>query len=515
MTSSFPLGIRLLWDELQLMQAPGLYWVHADRQADATSLCRQVIGCQSAETRAALICAGSSPAEIVEGLGDVGPQALPLFSLPEDGRALMQLREDLMRGLKPRGRLLLLCAPARLWQDDVERKRLHGWLSGMKRWLGKQGCTLLIVSHGSGSGSLDTALLTEYGTLSGLVRLRWQQDQHAYEVAFWCNQGGVSANQKLALTPDGLGWQVREEDRQQPQPRNDEHLILCQKKVLEGGVALTDHWRLFDSNEALAEAGQEAQAATLVFSLQYSQNIEELTRKIHGLRRRCGKGLKLVVREMAVSLRQADERMLLACGANLVVSHHVPLSRFLTQLEGIQGQDFVRHVPSDMDPLLNALKPLRLKGVIRHERFCAALTELMAHPLLPEDGKGVLVALQPEPGLMAVQALTLCRINRDGDLATVADDCLFLFLFSCVINDLDLALNHVFRLPVDGLFRQRKVWHQDGHILDQLQKIRRQQAPEWLPAQVVDESDVGQLVTPDAPARRQPQAIRLPVFREE
>ncbi len=515
MTPSFPLGILQLWDELQQMQTPGLYWIHADRKADAIVLCRQVIGIQPADTRAALICVGGAPAEIVEGLGEVGPRTLPLFSLPESGRALLQLQEDLRRGLRPRGRLLLLCVPARIWQDEAERARLHGWLAGMTRWLREQGCTLLIISHGPGGDALDAALRTEYGTLSGLVRLRWLQDRHSYQVAFWFNRSGVSANQKLDLVPGGPGWQVRAEHRQQPQPRHDEQLILCQKKVLEGGETLSDHWRLFDSNEALAEAGLQARAATLVFSLQYSQNIEALARQLHRLRRRRGKMLKLVVREMAVSLRQADERMLLASGANLIVSHHVPLSRFLTQLEGIQGQDFVRHVPPDVDTLLDALKPLRLKGVVDQERFCTALTELMAHPLLAQDGKGLLVALQPEPGLRAAQALTLCRINREGDLATVVGDCLFVFLFSCIINDLDRVLEHVFRLPAEGLFRRQRVWHQDHHILKELQNIRRQQVPEWLPTPKVEEGELDVAVALDRRSRRQPQSIRLPVLREE
>ncbi|GAA3549947.1 cellulose biosynthesis protein BcsE [Zobellella aerophila] len=515
MTSSFPLGIRHLWDELQLLQSSGLYWVHADLQVDALSLCRQAIGSQPASTKAALICAGGAPAEIVEGLGDRGPQTLPLFSLPASWRALLQLREDLMRGLKPRGRLLLLYVPARPWQEAIERAALHDWLSGMSRWLREQDCTLLIVTHGSGGGSLHVALLAEHRTLWGLARLRWLQDKHPYQVAFWFNHGGVSASQQLELVPGENGWQVREDSRQQPQPRNDEHLVLCQQDILEGAPALSVHWRLFDSNQALAGAGQQAQAATLVFALLNSRHIETLAREIHRLRCLRGKGIKLVIREMSASLRNADERLLLACGANLVVPHQVPLSRFLLLLEGVQGQDYVRHVPSDVGTLLDAKRPLRLKGVIGQERFCSSLIELMDHPLLPEDGKGVLVALQPVPGLRAAQSLTLCRIHREGDLATVVDDCLFLFLFSCVINDLDVALEHIFRLPVAGLFRRRRGWHQDLQILDELQKIRRRQPTEWLPIQAGAGGELVSSSSSTGPSRRRPQAIRLPVFREE
>lgn len=37
MALSFSLGVHQLWDELRIMQAPGLYWVSADREVDDQS----------------------------------------------------------------------------------------------------------------------------------------------------------------------------------------------------------------------------------------------------------------------------------------------------------------------------------------------------------------------------------------------------------------------------------------------------------------------------------------------
>ena len=35
MSRSFSLGVRKIWDELAVMQAPGFYWVNIERQIDA------------------------------------------------------------------------------------------------------------------------------------------------------------------------------------------------------------------------------------------------------------------------------------------------------------------------------------------------------------------------------------------------------------------------------------------------------------------------------------------------
>ena len=174
---------------------------------------------------------------------------------------------------------------------------------------------------------------------------------------------------------------------------------------------------------------------------------------------------------MSASLRYSDERLLLACGANLIVPHVAPLSRFLTMLEGIQGQRFSRHVPADIDALLAGLRPLQLKGYMRPEPFSRAVLSLMGNTLLPEDGKGVMVALRPATGLRAEQAMTLCHLRRFGDVMTVVQGRLVLFLSTCRINDLDTALKFIFRLPVDEAFSNRVVWHRDVDIISEIKRM--------------------------------------------
>ncbi|WP_417616606.1 cellulose biosynthesis protein BcsE [Oceanisphaera sp.] len=515
MTPFFPLGVGQLWDELQQMQPAGLYWIHADREVDAIQWCRQVIGEQSRESKAALICVGLTPDEVLPPQVDVGPVSVPLFSLPAHDQALLRLPSDLMRVLKPGGRLLILQVAAQTWLDSKQDTLLAHWLESMAAWLHHQQSTLLVVSHGVGAEALYARLHGEHRSLLGLARLCWQQGCHSYQLAFWRNQRGVSAHQTIHLQPGPQGWQIREDQQASAQFKQDAHLVLCQQSVLQGGVALSEHWQLFADNAALAKAGLATQAATLVFALRYNRDIEAVARKLHRLRLECGNDIKLVVREVSMSLRQADERLLLACGANLVVSHHVPLSRFLIQLEGIQGQRFVRQVAADITPVFDALMPLKAKGVLKQPHFCSVLTELMAHPQLSENAKGVLVALQPVEDIKAAQALTLCKINRMGDLATVANDTLFLFLFSSNINDVDVALTNIFQLPVADLFQHYTTWHQDLPIVTQLQKIQHQQASDWVAPQKVARRQTELLAAQDAPARRQPYGICLPLFGEE
>ncbi|CAI1067749.1 cellulose biosynthesis protein BcsE [Serratia ficaria] len=516
MAQSFSLGIRQIWEELSVMQSPGLYWVNIDRQTDAGLLCQQTLAAQAATSKAALICSGEKPDRLLAELASPALKKLPLYQLPEKKAALMHLSDDLMRALKPRNRLLILLAHASLWQTFTTEE-LRDWSRAIAGWLRRQGCTLLILSHGSGVNKLKGQLSAQHRILNGLSSLQWQQDSAQYLVNWWSTENGINANQLLTLYAGERGWQG-DEDGKKPSPtaiRSDEGHYLAERSILEGAPPLSANWQLLDSNAQLAQHGMLTLSATLIFALYQSDQIDALAHQIHGLRRSRGSGLKIAVREMSASLRYSDERLLLACGANLIVPHVAPLSRFLTMLEGIQGQRFARHVPADIDVLLAGLRPLQLKGYMRPHDFSQAVSSLMGNTLLPEDGKGVMVALRPAPGLRAEQAMTLCHLRRFGDVMTVVQGRLVLFLSTCRINDLDTALKFIFRLPVDEAFSNRVVWHQDVDIISEIKRMAHGGGPAPATEAVVAAPRQKAAAAEDAPERRQPVAFTLATGAQE
>ncbi len=218
---------------------------------------------------------------------------------------------------------------------------------------------------------------------------------------------------------------------------------------------------------------------------------------------------------MQTSLRYSDERLLLACGVNAIVPFGAPMSRFLTTLESLQGQRYNRHVPADLDALLQSLQPLQLRGFLPLDKFCEAVTQLVNNTLLPENGKGLLVALRPVPELRPEQALTLCKPRRYGDLVTVLGDRLYLFLSSCRYNDLDTALKFIFRLPHDELFSNRLVWFEDLQILSEVRQMKTLVPGAWKdkpPELTVAVPDT--TVSAPAPvARPTPQPVALKIYK--
>lgn len=478
MNPIFTLGIQSLWDEVSHMPTGGVWWINTDRHEDAVSLLNQTLSAQQNDAKVAVVSMGENPNDIIEINDNRGPKKISLFTMQNNPDGLYCMRRDLLCTLDPKDYLVILLCSHNTW-GNIPSAKLQHWLNKTQQWAKYHQCTLLILNPGINADAQTSLLLGEYRSLSGLASLRYQGDSQLLDIVFWANEKGVSARQQLLINQKDDGWHLAQDEVANVQPRSDEKTVLSNINILEGAPALSEHWVLFDTNDAVFNAARTAQAATVIFSLSQNSQIEALARNIHTLRRQRGSALKLIVREATACLRATDERLLLSCGANVVIPASAPLSRSLTLIESVQTQQYTRHVPEDLTTLLANTEPLKLKGYQTWDVFCDGVQKIVNNTLLPADGKGVMVALRPAPGLRVEQALTLCRPHRMGDIVTIADRRLVLFLPFCRVNDLDKALNHIFPLPTGDIFSNRMIWFEDKQIAAELVNMRDVKPELW------------------------------------
>lgn len=471
MKKIYTLGLSQVQQELTALRTPGCYWITCTRFDDARVLTRQVISYQDA---AILISSDEKPRNLLTPDLRRGPARIPLYSLPASKRALLHLNSDLARILPTQSGLIVFFVNVSHW-NHLAAGELAQWVKKIRKCVTVKGATLLIVTWGSAVINLRNHLQGYFRQLDGMAHLEYQQDSWQYRISWWYSEERVFADRAIRLNcVDEAFTAFQENEKSVPLSLNDEHLYLAEQQVLEGAPPLSRDWLLFNDNNSLFFRAQQANSATVIFNLSRNEQIPALAEMIHSLRRARGRGLKIVVREMQTSLRYSDERLLLACGVNTIVPFSASMSNFLSVLEGLQGQQFSRRVPVSLDNLIKALQPLQQKGFLKRDAFCDAVSQLINNTLLPENGKGLLVALRPVPELRAEQALTLCKPRRFGDLVTVSGNRLYLFLSSCRFNDLDKALTFIFSLPHDELFSNRLVWFEDNLIVSEIRQIKAQ-----------------------------------------
>ncbi|GAB80607.1 hypothetical protein YhjS [Shimwellia blattae DSM 4481 = NBRC 105725] len=506
----FSLGIRPLWAELSHMPAGGIWWINTDRKQDALSLLNATLAEQAPDARCAAVVMDKTDLEQITLAANSGPGKVSLFTMPGQIKALQAFSSDLIRNINPEHFFIILLLSEKIF-ENVNNSELVSWLTITSRWTNAHHASLLVLNPGNSLGKQTARLMGEYPRLSGLADLHYQSDQHRYSVQWWCSDKGIAGRSQVPVTHTENGWEVLTSTDTPPQSYTDDQRILCQTDVLEGAPAFSEHWVLFSTSNALFEAARSASAATVIFSLSQVGQVERVARAVHSLRLQRGSALKLVIREKNPCLRATDERLLLGCGANMVIPWTITLSRSLAMIDAIKSQVFHQHVPRDFDQLINSVRPLSLKGLQPWETFCRAINDLLNNPLIAFDSKGVLVAMRPVAGLRAEQALTLCRPNRTGDIMTIGHGQIFLFLSFCLINDLDKALSRIFPFPVADIIANRTVWYEDKNIAAQLVEMGKSslgQLNQPLP-QTSGSQDAMNIHYNEQGWRREPQPVTL------
>ena len=453
------LAISGLLDQQTVLRAGGVYWVTADHSADATLLARQVLEAMPESVPATLIADVGALQPLVSQLApDRGPGTLKLFEIAPKviEPALATLTRDLGRtGIAPSSQILLLL-PAGSWAETTTAAHLQRWCERMRAWLLERDATLLVITHGE-AALLHAQLLQLNQTLAGLSRLYRYNGDLRYQLHFWHNDLGVTAGQEFKLSDKGNRLTLIPQTAVDTQPRvaDDQHVYLAERSVLEGAPSMSKHWYLFEGREALLAEARTARAATVIVGIDNSYQLLELAQQLHDLRENCGPELKIVVREMEPSVRYRDERLLLACGANLIVPHGTLLSRFLSMIESIQGQRWQYTQNIDFKTLLERQRPPQIRGLVSPRDFYEAVAQIY------RDSSGEvthqMMKFQPVPGIGEELFLNQMCLRRFGDIACLLDGELYLFLFACRADGLEPALGNICRLPWRDMFTQRRM----------------------------------------------------------
>ena len=290
MNPIFSIGIESLWDEVSHMPTGGVWWMNTDRQEDAISLLNQTLSAQAEGAKVAVVSMGENPNNLIKLKGNSGPRSISLFAMQDSPDSLYFMRRDLLCTLEPNNYFIILVCSHNAWKN-IHTDKLLDWVKKSQKWAKYYHCTLLVLSPGNNADAQTSLLLGAYRSLSGLASLRYQGDSQLLDISYWANEKGVSARQQLLITHNDNGWQLSQDEIANVQPRSDEKEVLSNIAILEGAPALSEHWSLFDSNDAVFNAARTAQAATVIFSLSQNSQIEQLARFTHTLRRQRGSAL--------------------------------------------------------------------------------------------------------------------------------------------------------------------------------------------------------------------------------
>lgn len=466
---TYTLGISHLDDTAQNMMTNEIYWLSIDSKSDINNIVNQLV--KSNNNKNYLINISSELNNYINNNNEkeYHKNSKQMF-FKRFNKEKLDYKKYINCIKSQKNSLAILYIP----QNDLNyltNDNVHKLLKKIKLAAIKFNCSVCFISKNPDLIKLSELLSGKFRILSGFSSLSTVDLGYEYKIHYWLTQSSILSNLAINLQYQHDNFTLDTKSRNTITYRSDENIYYVHKNIIDDKILHSDNWNLINTNHELVEIAEKSYSATLVFSINKIVEIDELAEKIHLIRSTRGNNLKIAIIESQPCIRFSDERLLLACGANLVVHNGTSLAYLFSLLESIQSQVFSKILLNDVKCLIDGMKPLRIKGIISSNVFGDSVNILLQNGLLPIDGKGLLFIFEPMKGLQPEQAFTLCKIRRYGDIITVHDDKIYLFLFSCRLTDEHSALSNIFQLPVENIFQRKATYSRDKDIMQHLKPL--------------------------------------------
>jgi cellulose biosynthesis protein BcsE len=331
-----------------------------------------------------------------------------------------------------------------------------------QRWFGDARATgLLLFQAPAMSGAASFTLRALDGFCAGLAHFRADGAGFSWQIEHWLSPLGSIGRREFGIGFDPQGALLVADGSDlaganaRIQQAPDQDRVIATAAVVAGERGVPEHWRIVKDLAALLEAADGAIAATCLIDFHGGDQLRVLARAVHHLRRKCGRGLRIVVRERSLRLRYNDELLLLRLGANTVVYAEVGFSRFISLLESLRGQAFAGEIPDHFESAVLAAMPPPHAGYLTAMLFCDMVRDCLAQSA-HIGVESTLVCLYLLPETTHLEALRACRVKRQGDLFTADDRSVWMFLYACREPDVDVTLERVYSEPLAQTF--------EGHV---------------------------------------------------
>ena len=341
----------------------------------------------------------------------------------------------------------------------------------------KTGVTLLFLLSGPEVTHYRFLIRQLNKSFDGLIFVDNDSATRVLEYDYWHHTTGVFADMQFQLSLEDNQFLVQEGTVNDLKVFNGSHFpdeddVWLVQSAVPIGTKLPTHYYTAKDNNELFDKGPKLKAATLVFAVTRYTDLALLGKQCFELRKSCGRWLKLVVQNVDGVIRHQDECLFLTLGVNLILYSFSEPSRLLSQIQSIQGFQFSRPLPPSVEHVLKYTENTFSKGYLPFDEFTRQV-EVHSDSAVNLGVSGVLVKLELLPRIEPIHPLHLFHIKREGDVFSLADNTVYLYLHACRENDVNNAIKHLFKLQTSDFFVQQNVISDHFHIQQECKQLRR------------------------------------------
>lgn len=335
------------------------------------------------------------------------------------------------------------------------------------------GAKAVLLCLGGLSAELKQHILNSRRAVSCAAAIEKQGDHFVWITNFWHAMDHYCDEVTLPLSFDADGRLLidSENNRGSSLERSDEDVVWSSVPSLQAESAGIPDLRTVADNKAVLAAGLRSAAATLVFRLDSAKDIEPVGRAIFTLRRRGGRLLKIAAVETKTPLRAASLAFLLGCGANIIFENTATCGYIRIMLASLKVVVYSHPLPEHFEEKLAAISASAVIGMVEPARFLSAARAIIATPVDFQNSHGALIVLEPDPGILAEEAMDQFHPTRSGDMGCVMLNRAVLFLSGCRPSTLEITLRRIFSVDPTLIFQSYAGFFTDLEVANGLQQL--------------------------------------------
>lgn len=336
-----------------------------------------------------------------------------------------------------------------------------------------EGGKAVLLCLGGVSADLKQYFLNCRRAVSCAAAIEKQDDHFVWITNFWHTMDHYCDEVTLPLSFDADGRILidSENNRGSSLERSDEDVVWSSVPSLQAESAGIPDLRTVADNNAVLAAGLRSAAATLVFRLDSAKDIEPVGRAIFTLRRRGGRLLKIAAVETKTPLRAASLAFLLGCGANIIFENTATCGYIRIMLASLKDTVYSHPLPEHFEEKLAAISASAVIGMVEPAMFLSAARSIISTPVDYQNSHGALIVLEPDPGILAEEAMDQFHPTRSGDMGCVMLNRAVLFLSGCRPSTLEITLRRIFSVDPTLIFQSYAGFFSDLEVANGLQQL--------------------------------------------
>lgn len=471
-SAPFHLGIADLTPRADEFYSGGLYWIGVDREEDALALVLSIGEVNTFAGRPTLCIdshispasAGAFAAERLERAPFRVIEFLPDLEEPITALA------DVVRRAEAGASVVLMFSEEVFIRNGI--KQIARGLAALDEAVRLSGSAVLVLQCGQHARRLRPVFFEHQMLLRGYANLRDCLGELEYEVIWWRSYVGNLSETTFRLTAENGRLAVHRTVRLK-QTTGDRQKLFSSAARLASDLPLWAFGEQLPDNEAVFETGMRSHEATLIFEVSTVDDVKTVARYIHTLRLERGSGLRIVVMENMPAVRAGAEAVMFACGANLVLPAAVSPGYVRAAVQSMRLMRSELTVLKDFDAIWRSQQSVTTTGFCSLESFVKTVRETLSPGGIFSDGHGVLALLAPKGNINVNDAAVVLHLQRAGDLATVTDGKLALFLSGCMPSQFTETLGRIFEIDYRVMLTIESLFYRDLDILLALEELGR------------------------------------------